>query len=295
MPVYNAKETLPWALASLMAQTYDDWECVLVDDGSTDRSIDLVEELGEPRIRYLRLEKNVGRGATRNIALGLSRGKYLAFLDADDWYYPTKLEQQVSTLETDARLALVSCRMAVVDSSNRLVGIRGKSASDNGSNIGQGDGRPVAQRVCFPTSMTRLELAKTVRFRDELRHAEDWDFLIRLLAGRRYRISSDVWYAYRSEPGVSANMSTQNYLDYFNGCRKILQSYQRKYRILTSTMTLRLWTGRFMRAARSHWFPGGSGNTDPLPTNHETKGFEAALNKNLSVLNELFAQANTAL
>lgn len=92
-PVYNAARWLPETLASVRAQTLQDWEHLLVDDGSSDDSVAIIEALAEDdsRVRLLRTPVNSGPAAARNIAIGAACGRYLAFLDADDIWLPEKL------------------------------------------------------------------------------------------------------------------------------------------------------------------------------------------------------------
>lgn len=92
-PVYNAARWLPETLASVRAQTFTDWEHLLVDDGSTDGSLAMLEaaEREDPRIRVLRTPSNSGPVAARNLALSAARGRFVAFLDADDLWLPEKL------------------------------------------------------------------------------------------------------------------------------------------------------------------------------------------------------------
>jgi hypothetical protein len=93
-PVYNAARWLPETLESVRAQTSSDWEHILVDDGSTDESVSIVQAAAtaDPRIRLLHTPSNGGPAAARNLALGNARGRYFAFLDADDLWLPEKLE-----------------------------------------------------------------------------------------------------------------------------------------------------------------------------------------------------------
>ena len=88
MPCFNAASTVGLALRSLQSQRWSDWECVVVDDGSTDGSAAVVESLGDARIRLVRSAERGGRGVARQRALDACRGRFLAMLDADDFYYP---------------------------------------------------------------------------------------------------------------------------------------------------------------------------------------------------------------
>jgi glycosyltransferase involved in cell wall biosynthesis len=98
IPLYNKKKFIKRALASALEQTFAPLEIIVVDDGSTDGSPDSVLAFNDPKISLVRQE-NLGPGAARNTGLSLARGKYVAFLDADDEYLPTFLEAGISFLE----------------------------------------------------------------------------------------------------------------------------------------------------------------------------------------------------
>ncbi|SHI50089.1 glycosyltransferase family 2 protein [Pseudozobellia thermophila] len=96
-PVYNSEKYLADNIASVQAQTHTHWEHILVDDCSNDGSASLIEsyQKKDPRIKYYKLESNSGAGVARNKAIELAQGEYIAFLDSDDQWYPTKLEKQL--------------------------------------------------------------------------------------------------------------------------------------------------------------------------------------------------------
>lgn len=102
-PVFNAVEFLPDALRSLQSQTLSDWEHILVDDGSTDGSFELIVEAAaaDPRIRLLRTQGRSGPAKARNQGLACARGKYVAFLDADDFWLPQKLERCIASMKAN--------------------------------------------------------------------------------------------------------------------------------------------------------------------------------------------------
>ena len=93
VPVFNRAHCVRVALASVLAQTYQDFELIVVDDGSTDGSVEVLKSYGE-KIRLI-VQKNAGAGAARNTALRVARGKWIAFLDSDDHWLPEKLETQM--------------------------------------------------------------------------------------------------------------------------------------------------------------------------------------------------------
>ena len=190
MPSFNARKTLPRATASLVAQTYEDWECIFVDDGSTDGSCDWMREFADPRFRCFRNSANQGRGAARQLGLEQAHGEYVCMLDADDWYYPQKLRRQIDCIEADPTLVLLSADLAIVDRDNRLAGVRRTSRS-HAAVVGC-----TRMPVCFASSIIRMEAARQVAFDPAYRIAEDRDFLLRLLPGRRSAGIPEVLYAY---------------------------------------------------------------------------------------------------
>ena len=101
MPVFNAADVLPRAVASVRAQTWQRWELLLIDDGSSDDSAAVAAGLAaqDPRIRLLRQPRNTGAAAARNAGLRHARGRYIAFLDADDEWLPEKLALQLHFMQ----------------------------------------------------------------------------------------------------------------------------------------------------------------------------------------------------
>lgn len=109
IPVYNAEKYLSDAIESVIEQTYDDWEIVAVNDGSTDSSpviLKTYEKRYPTKIRVIH-QSNSGLSAARNVAIAASRGEYVAFLDADDLWLPEKIDEQIRVLSTNTDVGLV--------------------------------------------------------------------------------------------------------------------------------------------------------------------------------------------
>ena len=114
----NGEAFLAEAVQSVFAQTYTNWELLLVDDGSGDGSTQLAQHFAEQqpdRVRYLEHPRHQNRGmsATRNLGIHQARGEYVAFLDADDLWLPEKLEQQVAIMSRQPRAAMVYGRTLI--------------------------------------------------------------------------------------------------------------------------------------------------------------------------------------
>lgn len=102
-PCFNSEKFIAEAIRSVQNQSYQNWEMIIVDDCSSDKTASIIAEFVEQdrRIHFLQLEKNSGTGIARNKALTKSEGDYIAFLDADDLWKPTKLEKQINFLMTN--------------------------------------------------------------------------------------------------------------------------------------------------------------------------------------------------
>ncbi len=107
IPVYNRERCVGTAIDSILAQRYTDFELLLIDDGSTDASLDVMRAYRDPRIRVVHRPDNRGIPATRNEGLALARGEYIALLDSDDWATPDRLQRQVAFLDRHPEVAAV--------------------------------------------------------------------------------------------------------------------------------------------------------------------------------------------
>jgi len=124
IPTYNRAELLPRAIDSVLSQTYDSWELIIVDDASEDKTEEVVEKYQDERVRYSRLACRSGVSAARNRGIRESRGLYVAFLDSDDEWLPSKLERQVEVFETseyNTTLGIVGCRRLDVDAQGEVL------------------------------------------------------------------------------------------------------------------------------------------------------------------------------
>ena len=113
MPSYNTAKYIEESIKSVLAQTYTNWELLIVDDCSTDNTDEIVQPfLSDERVKYLKNEKNSGAAISRNRALREAKGKWIAFLDSDDLWMPEKLEKQIAFMkEHDYRFSYTDYRI----------------------------------------------------------------------------------------------------------------------------------------------------------------------------------------
>jgi glycosyltransferase involved in cell wall biosynthesis len=102
IPTYNRARELERALKSVLAQTYPNWEALVVDNHSSDNTDDVVAGFGDSRIKLFKIQNNGVIAASRNLGLKHARGEYVAFLDSDDWWSPRKLEKSINYLDEGA-------------------------------------------------------------------------------------------------------------------------------------------------------------------------------------------------
>ena len=196
VPCFNAELTLPWALASVFAQSYQTWECIIVDDGSTDHPEAVIERLNDTRVHFYRFEQNRGRAHARQFALDHAHGDYLAMVDADDWIYPHKLEEQVWVMEHYPEVAVVSSGMAIVDRANAMWAARVMHHRASGLAIHPPLPAPEMPPLAFAPSLIRMSIAQAIAFDPRFPTAEDVDLLLSIALTHPYAVLSDITYSY---------------------------------------------------------------------------------------------------
>jgi glycosyltransferase involved in cell wall biosynthesis len=208
---YSAARWIAETLDSVLAQTFQDFEVIVVDDGSTDETPEVVAGYGS-RVRYLRQE-NGGQPSARNFGIRAVRGSYVAFLDADDLWLPEKLQLQMDLLSRHPNLAWVYSDAIVFDEESGQEVFR---ASDV-TKLYAGDIlRPLllSNFIASPTPVIRRDVFDTVGYFDEspdLQFAEDWNMWLRIAAKYQVRFVERPLAKYRRHAtSESATMSLQD-------------------------------------------------------------------------------------
>lgn len=123
MTMFEAAKDLRAAIESILAQTFTEFEFLIVDDGSRDGSVAIVESYNDARIRLIRNAENKGQTACLNQGLAIARGEWIARQDADDISLPHRLERQMQRLAAEPRLVLLGCQAWIVDGSGKFAGL----------------------------------------------------------------------------------------------------------------------------------------------------------------------------
>jgi glycosyltransferase involved in cell wall biosynthesis len=199
MATYNKGPWVAQAIDSLLAQTFTDWELILVNDASTDETAEVLARYSDPRIRIHELKENVGRARARNVALGLAQGRYIAVCDSDDISMPTRFDEHVTFLDTHPEIDIVSAHMRLLSANN--VARRFLFPIDHES---------IARRfargkmgVAHGASMIRAECFQhTGGYCPDLRVAEDFELFRRFSTRYRFETIPKELLLYRSDLGA---------------------------------------------------------------------------------------------
>jgi glycosyltransferase involved in cell wall biosynthesis len=200
IPCYNVEKSIIKALTSLINQTYKNWEALLINDGSTDSTREKILEIQDSRIKYFEFSENRGRAAARQKGLDEAQGEYLSMLDADDWIYNNKLEEQLTYFEKYSDIVLVSGGVIITDGNYNLFGYRCDINNSNKVLSFDKLGPPnFANAVC----MFKTAHAKKFRYNLRLKHSQDSDFNIKAMLGEKYVVADKIWYVYSEIKSVN--------------------------------------------------------------------------------------------
>jgi glycosyltransferase involved in cell wall biosynthesis len=235
IPVYGAEKYIGATLQSVLDQTYKDFEVLIIDDASPDRSIEICQQFTDPRIKIIR-QKNRGLPGARNTGIRHAQGEYLAFLDADDIWLPEKLEKHIEHLESSPAVGVSFSRSAFIDEAGNPLGIYQmpkltgltpghvlcRNPISNGST-------PVIRREVFEAIRFQDNLYGTVEdfyFDDNFIHQEDIECWIRIAIQTHWQIEGipEALTLYRvNSGGMSAKLL--NNIEYWERMVEKTRSY----------------------------------------------------------------------
>jgi len=217
LPFFNNAATLGDAVRSIFAQTFDDWELILLDDGSTDESLKIAQSIDDDRVRVVSDGENRGLARRLNQIAQLARSEYLARIDADDLMHPTRLERQVEFLDHDQELDLVGTGMYAIDSATCPVGKRrGTPVPLSAEQILRGQG------ISHPTVTGRASWFRDHPYDPQYLRTEDCELWSRTFATQHLRVTiiPEPLYFYREEGSVTLSKILGSYRDKRNILRR---------------------------------------------------------------------------
>lgn len=182
VPTYNRGHFLERTIENVQKQTINDWELLIIDDGSNDNTKDIVEGFikNDNRVKYFYQENSGGPASPKNIGLEKATGEYVAFLDSDDEWFPLKLEKQLNLFETsdNKKLGVVTCFLYIKeDKTGEIISSHNK--------LYKGEVRDKLMNYNFPVTssciMTKLSILKEAGLFDpRFKVSDDWDMWLRI-------------------------------------------------------------------------------------------------------------------
>ena len=198
MPVYNAEKYLNGAIDSILAQTYSDFEFVIIDDCSSDASVSIIESYNDSRIVFLKNERNSGVAVTLNRGLEICRGEYIARMDSDDISRPERFAKQVAFLDMNPDVAVVTC------------GVRTFCNEKTISECGWSNVEPERIKkdlffscaLAHPTVMMRKDVINSLSgYAPEYNGLEDYELWCRVIENHKIASVGEVLFEYRIHEG----------------------------------------------------------------------------------------------
>ena len=196
-PTYNRGHLISKAIESVISQTYDNWEYIIVDDASSDNTKEVVESFENDRIKFIACQENGGNAVARNVGVNAAKGEYIAFLDSDDEYLPVYLEKAINKLSNckDADFLWSGTRTVAIDGtySDSIWIPKTKGQPDQflyELHVGIGRGFLI-KKECFDK----------LKFDENLRTAVDTDFLIRLRQYYDFTVLEEIMLHIHTQPG----------------------------------------------------------------------------------------------
>jgi glycosyltransferase involved in cell wall biosynthesis len=195
MSIYNCGGTLPLAVRSIINQSYPHWELLLIDDGSTDNTLEVARSFNDPRIKVFSDGQNKRLPTRLNEAISLAQGKYFARMDGDDIAYPQRLEKQVEYLETHPEVDLVGAQIMVFNNQGQPLGKR--AAPEHHEAI---CARPTAGfAMAHPTYCGKLNWFQKYGYDRTMIKAQDQGLLLRSYQQSRFANVPEILLGYRED------------------------------------------------------------------------------------------------
>lgn len=208
IPTYNREETIMRAVDSVLAQTYSDIELIVVDDGSTDSTVRLINDCADKRVRLIHMPENGGANVARNRGIAAARGEYIAFQDSDDEWDRDKLQIQIKDM-LDRKLTASFCAYRLIQGVNEKIMPRDYKDKDRYENKLM---EVLAERnvIGTPTLIVRKDVFLTVGVFDEtMPRLQDYEFVIRLAQKEKIGyIAKPLVTAHRTAVSLSTNTGT---------------------------------------------------------------------------------------
>lgn len=228
MPTYNREKYLPFAIDSVITQTFNNFEMIIVDDGSSDNTKQLIEQYkNDKRIRYF-YQENQGQSVARNVGLKQANGKYICFLDSDDLFMPEKLAKQVAFLENNPEIAITHSDEELIDENGHVFSTYNM---ERYSGILY-EKLLIDNCISITTAMVRRECFEELGMFDEtVKVADDYELWLRFSTKYKFHYEAQYFAKYR----VMKNQLSSDKTARFNSNKRIIENFFTQFPDLINT------------------------------------------------------------
>lgn len=194
MPCYNVEPFIAFAINSILKQTYQNFELIITDDGSTDGTLDVIRQIKDERIILVSDGENHGISYRLNQQISIAKGEFFVRMDGDDIMFPDRVEKEIDFLANHPGLDVVGSHAVIIDDSNRIIGYRGDPSHNNIGAV-----KAIKSSVFIhPTVAGRMEFFRKYLYDETLCGVEDKDLWFRgLVGGSKYQVLDDPVMFYR--------------------------------------------------------------------------------------------------
>ena len=181
LPVYNCEKYIRKTIDSVFNQTYSNFELLVIDDGSTDTTLKIVQSFIDNRIQVIQFEKNKGLIEVLNHGIKIAKGKYIARLDGDDICLPKRIEKQVDWLEKNQKSGVVATQIIFINEDDETIG---NWQLDMQTNTAKEIRKAMLWECCIahPSVMIRAEIIRQYQYSSLQKHTEDFDLWLQILS-----------------------------------------------------------------------------------------------------------------
>ena len=204
IPFYNAELTLLDAVRSVFAQTHKSWELILIDDGSTDRSLEIARSISDPRVIVYSDGKNRRLAARLNQLTSLAKYDFIARMDADDLMSPVRLEKQIKLLNANSNIDLISTGLCSLNNENEALGIRCTTSEHTITSKGLLSGN---SGIVHASLLGRREWFKRNPYKESMLKSQDTNLWVRSYSKNDLNVAfiPEALYYYREDGNVTQN------------------------------------------------------------------------------------------
>jgi glycosyltransferase involved in cell wall biosynthesis len=199
MPVYNGETFLKEAIDSILNQTFTDFEFLIINDGSTDKSEEIILDYNDSRIRYIKNDENLKLIKTLNKGINLAKAEFLVRMDADDISFPNRIERQVNFMRNNIDVVVAGSWFQCVGNNSNII----QYSTQHNAIVTE---FLYKCSICHPSTIWRLENLDTLKFNTDFDHAEDYEFWIQCMNKGKLANIPEVLLKYRTH---DMNVSSQ--------------------------------------------------------------------------------------